>query len=165
MVADKGFTYGEIVFESIAEIIIYIRKTYGVFQEENSGTFIDLGHGTGKGILTACLTHKFERCVGVELLDWLYKKSETLKKNYEAYASNDFFTSHPKFDIHQADIFDFNWSNFDLLLIPLTCFEDKCIAKISELCKNLKKGTWIITLSKPILDPDSLFESKFVVRR
>ena len=47
------------------------------------GTFIDLGHGTGKGILTAAFTNDFVRCVGIEYLPTLQKLSLDLKNKYE----------------------------------------------------------------------------------
>ena len=35
------------------------------------GTFIDLGHGTGKGVLAGALMHPFEKSWGIELLEAL----------------------------------------------------------------------------------------------
>ena len=62
------------MFESVAECFHFIQNQYGAFSN-SGGTFIDLGHGTGKGILTACLMHKFDTCMGIELLDNLFSQS------------------------------------------------------------------------------------------
>ena len=47
------------------------------------GVFVDLGSGSGKGILAAALTHNFDKCVGIEILDSLAKLSYSLIKHYE----------------------------------------------------------------------------------
>ncbi len=45
------------------------------------GTFYDLGSGVGKGVIAVSLIHAFDYCVGIELLDSLYKTSlELLNK-------------------------------------------------------------------------------------
>ena len=46
---------------------------------------IDLGHGTGKGVLAGCLIHEFETCRGIEILENLQKQSLRLKDTYEAF--------------------------------------------------------------------------------
>ena len=45
---------------------------------------MDLGSGTGKGVLTAALTHRFDRVVGIELLEDLYTESIKMKAAYDA---------------------------------------------------------------------------------
>ena len=77
-------TYGEIHFESLAECFAYIKNKYDAFPSAG-GTFIDLGHGTGKGVLAACLMHRFEKCMGIELLESLYETSEVMKEEYDTY--------------------------------------------------------------------------------
>jgi hypothetical protein len=69
---DNNFTYGEIDCTSLLECLAYIDNKYPF---QNSGTFIDFGHGSGKGLLAACLSGKFTSCVGVELLKNLFKQS------------------------------------------------------------------------------------------
>lgn len=81
---DNNLTYGEINYKSIAQCFTFIKNKYNAFQNPG-GVFIDLGHGTGKGVLTACLMHPFEKCFGIELLTQLYDKSLDLKKDYEKY--------------------------------------------------------------------------------
>ena len=69
--SSNNLTYGEIEFQSIAECFHFIRNKYGAFSEPG-GVFIDLGHGTGKGILSACLFHEFDKCKGIEILKNLH---------------------------------------------------------------------------------------------
>ena len=51
------------------------------------GTFLDLGHGTGKGILSGALMHQFEKCWGIEILESLTGISLNLKSVYENYVA------------------------------------------------------------------------------
>ena len=46
------------------------------------GTFVDIGSGIGKGVLTGALMHEFDEVIGVEILEGLYQKSLELKETY-----------------------------------------------------------------------------------
>ena len=76
---DRCLTYGEIEFNSFCLVFKWIQKTqkdkdpqcwHNAFNNPG-GTFVDLGHGTGKGILCGTIMHQFERCWGIELLESL----------------------------------------------------------------------------------------------
>ena len=41
-----------------------------------------MGSGTGKAVVAAAILHNFERCIGIELLDSLYRLSLDLKSEY-----------------------------------------------------------------------------------
>ena len=47
-----------------------------------SGTFYDVGHGAGKGLIAAAICGNFSKIKGVELLDGLYYVSLRLKDTY-----------------------------------------------------------------------------------
>ena len=83
----RHLTYGEIKFQSIAECFYFIKHKYGAFPDppdgRNTGVFVDLGHGTGKGILAAALLHPFESCEGIELIENLVHSSKKLKCVYQ----------------------------------------------------------------------------------
>ena len=49
---------------------------------QSYGKFIDLGHGVGKGVLSAAILHPFEKCIGIDIVPKLVKRSEILKKKY-----------------------------------------------------------------------------------
>ena len=62
---DPEFVYGEVEFNSFFQVFNLIKKVYKDADPEcwhnafnkPGGVFIDLGHGSGKGILAAALTH------------------------------------------------------------------------------------------------------------
>lgn len=73
-------TYGEVDFNSIAEVIWLCKKEYGL---KNDSVFWDLGHGTGKALVAAALTGQFKEVNGVEFLAELHKQSEQLKIGWQ----------------------------------------------------------------------------------
>mmetsp|Transcript_37334 Transcript_37334/g.45526 ORF Transcript_37334/g.45526 Transcript_37334/m.45526 type:complete len:145 (-) Transcript_37334:577-1011(-) len=95
---EKGFkeislTYGEIEFKSFYQVFKWIQTTWKDMDPHcwhnaynvPGGTFVDLGHGTGKGILAGAFMHQFERCWGIEILESLQDVSERLKAVYDNY--------------------------------------------------------------------------------
>ncbi len=51
---------------------------------EPKGTFVDLGSGAGKAVLTAAMMcPNMERVVGIEILDQILYESTKLKERYE----------------------------------------------------------------------------------
>ena len=148
----NNLTYGEIMFESIAQCMYFIKNKYGAFQKQG-GTFVDLGHGTGKGILTACLMHSFDKCMGVELLGNLYKQSLQLKQEFDEYAEGQDRAA--KFEVHHGDMLEVDWKDADLVLANSTCFDQDLLNKIADKCSLLKKGSWMFTLTKKLPSAES----------
>ena len=78
---------------------------------------MDLGHGTGKGILISSMMHQFDKCCGIELLKNLHIESTKLKDKYDQYIAEiderDYLktfkiphSSAPKFEVVQGDILE-----------------------------------------------------------
>lgn len=74
-----NLTYGEVGFEAIYKAFKWIQYNYkdkdtdcwhNAFNKPG-GQFIDLGHGTGKGVMIGALMHPFEKSRGIEILDLL----------------------------------------------------------------------------------------------
>ena len=88
-----SLTYGEIEFKSFYQIFRWIQQTFkdtdpdcwhNAFNNPG-GSFIDLGHGTGKGVLCGALMHQFEKSWGIELLESLQALSVEMKAVYDGY--------------------------------------------------------------------------------
>lgn len=74
--------YGEIDVTSMTSIfntILRDHKTIGLHRTEVlrlfSGTFIDLGSGSGKSTIAGCILGRFQSSVGIELIECLYDVS------------------------------------------------------------------------------------------
>ena len=92
---------------------------------------MDLGHGTGKGVLAGALMNHFDRVCGIEILDDLYTQSLKIKQIYN---SAKWEGKKSKFDLLHGDMFDegFNWAqDADLVLIPSTCFDVDLMRKLA----------------------------------
>ena len=66
----------------------------------------------------------------------------------------------PKFQVEQADILKYDWSDADLVLANSTCFEYKFMEQIADKAKSLKKGSWFITLTKRIPTSDESLKTE-----
>ena len=87
--------------------------------------------GTGKGVLTACLMHPFDKCMGIELLDNLFHQSTLMKAEYDKTCKGKSF---PKFIVEQGNMLDIDWSEADLVLANSTCFDQDLMQSISDKC-------------------------------
>jgi tRNA G46 methylase TrmB len=90
-----ALTYGELTFATLAVVLRWVARTSDL--PERGGTFVDLGHGNGKGLLAAALMHPFERVVGIEYLEDLHKVSEKLKGEYDDLIKPE---NAPEFDVY-----------------------------------------------------------------
>ncbi len=62
----------------------------------------------------------------------------------------------PKFEVFHGDLLEFDWwSQADVVLANSTCFDFNLMLKIAEKASLMKKGSWMITLTKklPTADP------------
>jgi tRNA G46 methylase TrmB len=51
-----------------------LKTLYGF--REVGGKFVDIGSGSGKAVFAAALLHKFDDCVGIEILEGLHNLAE-----------------------------------------------------------------------------------------
>src|SRR5437868_5484892 len=72
---DKSLTYGEVTPSAFYDIINQI------FPDKND-VFYDLGAGTGKAVILASLLFGFKKSAGVEIIDDLWKASQTILARY-----------------------------------------------------------------------------------
>ena len=115
---DKTLTYGEVDFNSIVEIIFFCKKQYGLKSES---VFWDLGHGTGKVLISAALSGLFSKVKGIELLHELWRESENLKVGYQFYSERD-SNLNCEFQTILGDFLVNDWSDGDFILLNSTCY-------------------------------------------
>jgi hypothetical protein len=74
----KSLTYGEIVPQSFAQILELVNDGNGI-----TTSFVDLGCGTGRAVLTAALsTSRFQRCWGIELMPGLVSAANDVREAF-----------------------------------------------------------------------------------
>jgi hypothetical protein len=101
-------------------------------------------------VLTGCLLDCFfDRCFGIEILESLYKKSLELGQVYKnAYA---------KYEMRQGDFLENNWwTEADVVLANSTCYDMALMRRIGEKASLMRKGSWMISLTKKLPNADPL---------
>ena len=132
---------------------------------------IDLGHGTGKGVLAACLMHPFESCRGIEILENLQNQSVKLKKCYESFVDEmdeakykSLFRMEkckaPGFNVRLGDIITDDWSDADFIIANSTCFSEGLMQAMAKSSAKCKKGSWFVTLTKRLPTADDNLVTK-----
>ncbi len=154
---DKGYlTYGEASFPLMKSVFETILSDDVLFNQKPR-SFVDLGSGSGRTSLMACLLQtiiKFTDVTGIEILDSLYRMSVDIKDRFDNFnrASTDpFFSSNLKF--FKGSIFDltlYDWTSNDIIFINSTCFSDEMMTKIYEHIKQTRRGTYVITFTFPL---------------
>mmetsp|Transcript_16603 Transcript_16603/g.27706 ORF Transcript_16603/g.27706 Transcript_16603/m.27706 type:complete len:323 (+) Transcript_16603:31-999(+) len=163
-----SLTYGEVDFFSFANIL---EKS----NPQRGETFVDLGHGTGKGLICANLLYGnlLKKCYGVEIIPELYESSVTVldqfRKNVLCVESDPdnggscLYADHRgcemKVDLGDilADEFIAEWSSADIVFANSTCFEDTLMRQLGDIAgEKMKVGSRFISLTKQL--PSSKFK-------
>ena len=145
--SQSNLVYGEVIFTTFAHIMVtYVNVPF-------QGTFYDLGSGTGRSLVAASMLYKWKKICGVEILPGLYAASQDIvdRYNHKVALQND--VEHKVLNnivlIH-GDLLNVDWSDGDVVFVNSTCFDDNLLAQISNLASRLKKGAYMITLTRGI---------------
>ena len=148
---------------------------------------MDLGHGTGKVVLSAALMHPFAQSSGIELFETLYTVSCDLKRIYADFltaTSDETYLERfgwPKEQATQSlslelgDILEADWGECDLIFCASLLFGVDIMQRVYEKSLSCKKGSWFLTLGNRLpnteivneeypLDPEQVWEVKLVAR-
>ena len=134
----EGIQYGEINSEAFAEALSWVSPRPGE-------TFIDLGSGTGKAVLTAAAVYAFASVTGVEILRPLSDAAVAARERCDLSAL-------PTRDVRFicADALSFPWTCIDVVFVSLTCFTDEQVAMVAHDVQQLGKGARILVTSRPL---------------
>lgn len=144
---DRGFTYGEIVPESVKAFVKSIEPKEGEI-------FYDLGSGTGKGVLSAALLFPFGKVVGIELLDDLHAAATSVLQRFNREIKPGLVLKKvPQIEFHQGDFLNHDLSDGDILFAHATCFHDGLMRGLAKKLEGLKKGTKLLVVSQTIESP------------
>lgn len=146
-------TYGEISsIEPIRNVFGMIRKHGGL--TSFGGKFYDLGSGIGKPVFAAALLHKFDSCIGIEVLQNLHNIGVQVKHKYDATIKE---TCGVNVELFCGSILELSaekggvdWTDGDVVFANSTCFEPEMMVELSRLGSRLKSGAFFITLSRPL---------------
>mmetsp|Transcript_10406 Transcript_10406/g.21411 ORF Transcript_10406/g.21411 Transcript_10406/m.21411 type:complete len:247 (-) Transcript_10406:21-761(-) len=148
----SALTYGEVLFETFAELFKVIKERHGGMPE--GGVFVDVGCGIGKPVFAAALLHNFRKCVGIEILEDLYKVCVECLKTYTRDVKpqlGEEKTADLQFSFLNNDALEVDWSDADVVFMNSTCFTQSLMIDLSLVCKQLKEGTIIITTTRRVI--------------
>lgn len=66
-------SYGDISYAAILKVVWHLYK-YG-FSPDIGGKFVDIGSGSGRGVIGAAFSHQFSTCIGIEILTPVFNAS------------------------------------------------------------------------------------------
>lgn len=187
---EESLGYGEITEQAIFKILL---QHIGLcrLQATPVQTMVDLGSGTGRVVLAAAiaLSPFLKVAMGLEIVPELHTQALELQTlwNRKAYTVSPFDCESDddscKNQLDTATMattrLDFQCVDFtrntewtksaDLVFMHCTVFEEALFVTACDLCVTVKPGTWIITVSRPLLQcfdeatvasamPDGTFE-------
>ena len=100
--------------------------------------FLELGSGTGHFSLWLSLSTKC-KAVGVDLVSDFVQNANVIAKRLSLSAQ-----------FVESDLFDYSWSEADLIYLTATCFTEKQVAQIAHKCNEIKTGAKIVVLTHQI---------------
>lgn len=165
---DTALIYGEIDYDSFAMALqkifdIYGQPGVGASGEEGvlqsrGGIFYDLGSGVGKAVVAAACLYNFDVCCGIELLEELHKGAKEVQAIYDSKGKNELERAYDTVvEMRQGDMLDKevkSWSDGDVVFMNSTCYDDKLMTKLAHLAVEMKRGSFVITLSKKLPSKD-----------
>ncbi|GMH48602.1 hypothetical protein TrVE_jg14474 [Triparma verrucosa] len=148
-------TYGEIKFETFAELMNILKGRHGAMKEDG-GVFVDIGCGIGKPLFGAALLHKFDKIVGIEILEDLYKVCVETMQHWTKHVKpvlGEERTQDMQFSFLNNDFLIADWSDADIVFMNSTCFNRSLMIDLSAKGKALAPGTIVVTTTKRMVGP------------
>jgi SAM-dependent methyltransferase len=148
---NKSFTYGEIVFVSVAHLLEVVKPQRGEI-------FYDLGSGTGRAVFAAYyIAPEFRACRGIELLQGLHDQAVKRLAAFDADATlrrahkndDDDDDDEKKRIVHFecADMLKTAWfADANVIYVSSICFEASLFTALYAQLKRVQRGTRIISL-------------------
>ncbi len=146
------YTYGEIEFAYFLPAILIAAGKSTIPSQKR--IFWDLGCGTGRALVAAAMSGRFDTVCGVELLAGLAQTSQEAVDTFQK-EGKDCGADGVKFTVLHDDMGNVNWSDGDVIYLSSTCFPEELMRAICKKTKALKSGTRIISLKAlPTLNED-----------
>ena len=134
----EGIQYGEINPTAFVRALSWCSPKSGE-------SFIDLGSGTGKAVMTAAATYAFSSATGVELLRPLHDAAVAALARSDA---NTLLTKDVRFVC--ADALEHDWIGHDIVFVSLTCFSDEQVARVAAGAEKMRVGARLLVTTKAL---------------
>jgi len=142
----EGLGYGEVDVEAFGQFIRSLPQVH------DKGTFLDLGSGSGKAVLSAAFTGVFSSCIGVEIMEPLHQlATQALERASHIDAEK---AAIARFEL--GDIFEKEelWASADVVLVTCTLFTDDMMLRLDNAINRLvRPGSIVITTTRRLNTP------------
>eukprot|EP00746_Dinoflagellata_sp_MGD_P019241 gnl/MRDRNA2_/MRDRNA2_144704_c0_seq1.p1 gnl/MRDRNA2_/MRDRNA2_144704_c0~~gnl/MRDRNA2_/MRDRNA2_144704_c0_seq1.p1 ORF type:complete len:234 (-),score=55.44 gnl/MRDRNA2_/MRDRNA2_144704_c0_seq1:144-845(-) len=138
-----GIQYGEIQPASFVSALSWCNPQAGE-------TFIDLGSGCGKAVLTAAASYEFSSVTGVELLRPLHDAAEAALQRMQQQENGRNALKTANIELICADVFAHDWTGADIVYVMMTCFTDEMVERICKGAEKLRKGSRVLVTSRSL---------------
>ena len=136
-----GIQYGEVNPEAFATALSWCAPRAGE-------TFVDLGSGSGKAVLTAALLHPLASATGIEILEPLHKAAMRAHEAVLAADARALRTPEVRFEC--GDALSHPWTDCDLVFVSLTCFTDEMVERVAADAQRLRSGSRLLCTSRAL---------------
>jgi SAM-dependent methyltransferase len=142
--SDDSLVYGEVDLEGFCNLLQSLQSASQ--QDQQAGTFYDLGSGSGRAVFAARFLGDFENCTGIELLPNLHQLATSVQSLYK------FMYKHKlkkqTIDFHCSDFLEYDWSDGTVVYCPSLLFDDCLMERIAVQALKLQPGAFLISLKK-----------------
>lgn len=172
--SDGSLTYGEVTFNSIAYIFEYLKNTTDI----KEGYFYDLGSGAGRGVFATLFCYPFEKYIGIELLEGIYKISlesltlykstfpKILSSNKSLFPQYEKESEIPEVEFINKDFRHIKIPNASVILCNSTCFTTELMYDLSsKFVRECESGCIVITFTRKLPSLPDNWEVKRIFRR
>ena len=158
-----SLVYGEVTLAALAGVLWGLRRPSG-------GVFVDLGSGSGKGVVGALLVHDWDEVRGVEVLEGLWKASMGMKEKVERERRGGVMGGvslgeasdgdgvdvgggrRTRVVLERGSFFDVDWADADVVLANSTCFDEALVERLARRGQKLKQGAHCQPHASPRID-------------
>jgi precorrin-6B methylase 2 len=138
----QGAQYGEINARVFASALERLAMTSGE-------TFVDLGSGTGKAVLTAAALYRLRRATGVEIQKPLHAAALMALESLTV----SLFSRMPDVKFVLGDAFKYDWHKYDVVFVNAAVFTQEMLDQVDHGAELLNLGARILICTRPLLSP------------
>jgi len=140
--------YAEVRFDGMAEVLRVIREDLVLpAVARGGGKFVDLGSGVGKALLAAVLTHTFDECVGIEILQGLHESAVATLDRFDRDLRPLLPAPRRRVAVQlvRDDFCRVPWLDADVVLCVSTTFDAAVMSRIAALSNDMRVGSVLVT--------------------
>lgn len=135
-----GVQYGEIDAATFASALSRLSVREGE-------TFVDVGSGTGKAVLTAAALYPLARATGVEIQEPLHDAAVAARDA----SRSALLTSDVRF--RRGDAFAYDWPGYDVVFVNAAVFTPEMVDLVNSGAERLKPGARLLISTRPLSAP------------